>query len=543
LISGNTITVNLPAGLVSAVTGGAVTGIAANAALSGSNIVLTASGAVTAAAQTVTICGVTLGSFPTNNVKGVSVMTTMDYTTTCSATGTVGAMGQVTAVSMSMPFANRVAGNTAQSVTFAFTTATALPVSSANCNNVNSVTITFPTNFFASNAAGSCGVAATMLTATGLTGYTLSGTGSGPSSTTTFVFTGTAALPAGPYTVVIGALTLRGTATVGDDAGIKVSTSMDSQSVGAPSGPISGYQVTSVTMPSCQVSSTCQNLVIAFSSTAGTIAPGGTLAIGFTTAPVAGTPDAFMSGTALITGALAGNTITLTVNANGGAWAIGSTATITLTGMTVASTGLQTTPQYVSVGGSTNAYSMMYMPTGTGKTTTTSLTVARPFPGTTNTMITVAFSTTNGIADGDVVRVFYPAGFFIGAPQFATCAGGDQYSYGATGLGSCNTLSITALGSLTSTMNYFDVTYSGIGQAAGAQTMVVSGITLSTTAVAASTTFSVVTTQNSCSAGMISTGAISNSNPGGSNAPAASTGASFFLSAAAAFACALLLLL
>ena len=343
LISGNTITIMLPNGFVSAVTAGAVTGIAANAALSGNNIVLTASGAVTATAQTVNICGVTLGSFPTNSVKGVQVMTTMDYTTTCSATGTVGTTGQVTAVSMSMPFANRVAGNTAQSVTFSFTTATALPVSSANCNAANSVTITFPNAFFASNAAGSCGVAATMLTATGLTGYTLSGTGSAPTSGTTFVFTGTAALPAAAYTVVIGALTL-GSATSGSDTGVTVQTSMDSVSVGAPSGPISGYQVTSVTMPSCQVSSTCQNVVIAFSSTAGAILPGGTLTIGFTNAPVAGTPDAFMSGTALITGALAGNTITLTVNANGGAWAIGSTATMTFTGMTVASTGLQTPP-------------------------------------------------------------------------------------------------------------------------------------------------------------------------------------------------------
>jgi hypothetical protein len=54
--------------------------------------------------------------------------------------------------------------------------------------------------------------------------------------------------------------------------------------------------------------------------------------------------------------------------------------------------------------------------------------------------------------------------------------------------------------------------------------------------------FSVVTSENSCSAGMISTGAISNSNPGGPSAPAA-TASSVFLSAAAALACALLFLL
>jgi len=306
LVTGNIVTVVLPSGLVTAVTGGAATGISATAALSGANnIALTATANVGAGLVTVVICGVTLGSLMFN--AGMGVMTTMDYITTCSVTAnaTIGTQGRVTAVSMSIPFANRVAGNTAQSATFAFTTATMLPASSTNCNAVNSVTIAFPANFFVSNAAGSCGASAAMLTVTGLTGYTLTGTGSGPSSTTTFVFTGTAALPAANYRVVIGGLTL-GAATAGGDAnsgtGITVRTSMDTASVIAPSGPISGYQVTSVTMPSCQASPSCQSIVIGFNSTVGSIPPGGTLAIGFTTAPVAGAPDAFMSGSALITG-------------------------------------------------------------------------------------------------------------------------------------------------------------------------------------------------------------------------------------------------
>jgi len=365
----------------------------------------------------------------------------------------------------------------------------------------------------------------------------LTGSRTGPTSNTQFIFTGTDALNPATYTVVIVGLTL-GAANLGDDLGIKVETSLDTISIGAPSGPISGYMVTSVTMPSsCQVSSSCQNVVIGFSSTAGSILKDGTLDITFTTAPVTGTVQAFMSGNALITGAFtAANRLRLTVQRGTWVIGIGSTAMITLTGMTV-STGLRTALQYVSVGGSTNAYSMTYMPTGTGTTTTTSLTVARPFLGVTNTMITVAFSTTNGIAQLDIVRVFYPTGFFIGTPQVATCDGGDQYTRSGTGLGSCSSLSISNPVALTTALRYFDVTYRGGGQAAGSQTMVISGITLSTTAVAPTNTFSVVTTQNSCSAGMVSTGAIS-TNPG-PGAPG-SSGASVLLSTAVAIVCSLL---
>jgi len=577
LVSSNSITVKLPFGLVTAVASNALvtpTGVISSAAFSTPNIVLTvgATGIAVAATTTVTICGVTLGSFPTNSMYGVQVTTTNDYTTICTASGTVGTpTSQVTTVSITMPFFNRIAGKTAQAVTFAFTTATEVPSVSGSCSVPNCISIAFPNGFFAANAASSCSATAATLTATGLpTGYTLSGTGTGRSTGTTFVFSGTAALPVGAYTVTISGLTLgpQYTAASGD-TGITVQTTLDAVSSGSPSGPISGYQKNSVTMPSCQ-SSTCQNFVIAFSSTAGTIAAGGTLFISFTNTnlpalgapPIAGTPDAFMAGSALITGAIdtTAKTLTLTVSSTGGAWAISNTAatTLTLTGMTVGSTLMTSAPttiyNYGSIGTSTPAYSMPFMPTGLGKTTTTSLTVARPFPGVTNTMITVAFSTTSGIASESTIRVFYPTGLFIGIPQVGTCVMTSSYSLSASGLAACNTLTPSATGVLatvstptdsaaTTSMSYSDVTYSGTATAAGPQTVVLSGVTLSTTAVAASTTLSVVTTQNSCSAGMISTGAISNSNPGGSNAPAASTGASFFLSAAAAFACALLLLL
>jgi len=561
LASGGFITITIP--LVTGGTNGAVTGITATAAISSGSIVLTVgAGGLAAGVATVVICGVTLGSYTTNNLVGVVVSTTMDYTSTCSATGTVGTQqGTVTAVSMTIPFANRMAGTT-QTVTFSFTTATALPASSSNCGAANSVTIYFPTSFFVDNGVGACSAAAAALSVSGLTGYALSANAIGPTSSTTFVLTGTGPLPAATYTVIISSLKL-GAQMVGVDSGslsIRVKTSMDAVSSGSPSGPISGYQVTSVTMPSsCQASNTCQSLVIAFSSTAGSIAAGTNLVISFTApAPFSGTADAFMVGNALITpGAVASNSITLAVSR--AAWAIGATTTITFTSLTVVSSGLQSTTSsvaainYVSVGGSTPAYSMMFSPTGTGKTTTTSLTVARPFPGVTNTMATMVFSTTMGISTGNVIRVFYPTGFFIGTPQVGTCGSmSDSYPFGASGLGVCSVLSVTDMGVVAAvmtptgpaaqSMSYIDVTYTGTGQAAGSQTFMFSGATLSATAVSASSTFSIVTTQNSCSAGMISTGAISNSNPGGPSAPAAA-GTSLLLSAAAALACALLLLL
>jgi len=576
LVSSNTITVTFPSLLVTAVASNSLvtpTGVFSGAQFSSGNIVLTvgATGIAATTTTTVTICGVTLGTFATNSMYGVQVTTTNDYTTVCIASGTVGApASQVTAVSMTMPFFNRIAANTAQTVTFAFATATAVPAVSGSCSAPNFVSIVFPNNFFVANVASSCGVAIATVTAIGLpAGYTLSGTGTGPSSGTTFVFTGSAALPVAGYTVTISGLTLGAqyTAATGD-TGITVQTTLDAVSSGSASGPISGYQVNAVTMPSCQ-SSTCQNFVIAFSSTAGTIAPLGTLVISFANLPIlnapsvalpiGGTPDAFMAGSALITGAIdtIAKTLTLTVTALGGAWVISNTAatTLTLTGMTVAITGLQSTPQSyynaVSVGGSTPAYSMPYMTTGSGKTTTTSLTIAKPNPGVTNTMITIVFSTTNGIATGSVIRVFYPTGFFIAIPQVGTCMRTSSYTLGASGLAACSTLTPSVNGVLatvltttgpaaTPSMSFIDVAYSGTTTAAGPQTVIMSGITLSATVMPASSTFSVVTTENSCSAGMISTGAINNA--GGPSAPA-STGASFVLSAAAAFACALLFLL
>ena len=522
LVNGNTININFNQnnaqnGFIQAVTSEAVIGIAANAALasSGNSIVLTVTGStVTAGVVMVTICGVTLGFFPVNNLYGVSVTTSQDFTTTCSPTGTVAAVnGQVTSVSMTIPWANRIAGNSVQA-TFSFTTQTMLPSSIANCYNLNSVNITFPSNFFVPVAQNSCGVTA-RLSATGLPGFTLVGIVDTSASTATFVFVGNTSLPAGAFVVVIGGLTL-GSATAGSDTGVTVQTNMDAASAGSPSGPISGYKVIYATMQSCQVSTSCQSLIVTFMSNAGPIAPGGTLSITFTTVPVAGIPDAFMSGSALITGILTGNTLALKVNAFGGSWNIGNgPVIITLTGMTAASIGLQSTSQYVSVGGSTPAYSATYMPTGAGVTKTSSLIIDSAFIGVKNTQATISFTTTNVISNGDVIRTYLPAGFFVRAPQVMNCTGvTSSYKMIATGLGTCSALAVTDYKLLNDSTLIFDMIYSGTGLPSGNITIVLSGVTLPNTNVSSTNTFAVITTQNSCSSGFAATGYIQNCFPG-----------------------------
>ena len=99
---------------------------------------------------------------------------------------------------------------------------------------------------------------------------------------------------------------------------------------------------------------------------------------------------------------------------------------LTLTGATVLSIDLQSSPRHLSIG--ENARSNSLSTTGTGKNTTTSLTIARPFPGVNNTQMTIVFSTTSGIASGNVIRVPYPTGFFIAPPpQVGTCVQVDSY--------------------------------------------------------------------------------------------------------------------
>jgi len=255
--------------------------------------------------------------------------------------------------------------------------------------------------------------------------------------------------------------------------------------------------------------------------------------------PFSGTPYAMLIGGALVTSsAVSSGTITLTVDSGSAAWSLGATTTITLSGLTLTATSGYTTST-ISVGGSTSAYSATYVASSTGTTTTSPLALTRAVPSTQNTQATVTFSTTNGISSGDTIRIYFPAGFFIATPFDSSCGGiTPRYVISATGLGTCNVLSVNQ----NINNGYIEVTYVGPGTAAGAQSIVLSGVTLSTTEKAATNTFYVVTSSSACSAGPVSTGSISNSNPGGPGAAAAS-GVNLVLSAAAALAVAALLLL
>jgi hypothetical protein len=180
-----------------------ILGIGASAKFYKDNITMTLTQATAAAAvYVVTICGVKLGPFPVNNPYGFAVSTSKDYTTTCSETGTISAVqGRVRSVSMSIPWADRLVGNTLQSVLFTFTTQTDIPAAQFNCAASNGVTISFPAKFFESNAAPGCPStsASGHVVATGLEGYALTASGAAPASDSTFVLTGVAALPAAAY--------------------------------------------------------------------------------------------------------------------------------------------------------------------------------------------------------------------------------------------------------------------------------------------------------------------------------------------------------
>jgi hypothetical protein len=270
----------------------AITDAGINTQQSSTVFIVTATGSVPAGPQTVTLCGLTLNTFLTSAPCGVSVSTNKDWTTTFAATGTIGraSSGQVYAVSLSIPWSNRIAGATGQAATFAFSTVTPLLAGQAN-----SITITFPNGFFAPNAVPPCGATA-VITATGIPGYTFAATQ--PTSPTTFVLTSTAALPAAAYVMTFSGLTF-GTATEGLDSGINVKTSIDTASINAPSGPLSGYQVTAFTLPTCvaSVSQTCQSASVTFLSNADAIAPGSSLTITFSSSgsgtPILGTPGQF----------------------------------------------------------------------------------------------------------------------------------------------------------------------------------------------------------------------------------------------------------
>jgi hypothetical protein len=376
---------------------------------------------------------------------------------------------------------------------------------------------------------------------------------------------------AGVQGVTISGITF-GVATNGVDTGVTVKTQtgspladVDRVSDGVPSGDLSGFMVKSVKTNGC--GQACSTLTIVFSSLAA-FNPSGTdlITIVFPSGTsFDGTPSKFNMGGAvssgqqvLVTPSVSSNTIILTPSAfNKFPTFDGTDVTIILSGpfrivSTLATTlATRVSMNIVSAGTGTRTNQAMYMATGQGTTTTTQLSITRPFPGVTNTVVTVGFTTTSAIDEGDVVRIFFPTGFFIAAPAVTTCddAPTRGYTMKASDGSSCNKLTPENVGStgepitvltVGSTTSYFDVTYTTGSSAAGKQSIVLSGVTLSAAAAPSSVAFYVVTTQDTCSAGMIATGAISNSNPGGPSAPGASTGTGVLLSLAVAIMCSLL---
>ncbi len=305
---------------------------------------ITVNASVPAGPQTITLCGLTFNNFGAGipSSCGVSVTTNKDWTTTYVSSGTIPGTipGRVTGVSLTIPWANRIAGRSSQTVTFAFTTQTQLPEGGA-------ITITFPSDFFVDNAQ-TCGDTPPISVAVaGVPGYSLENS-AGPSSSTQFVLRG-GRLPAGPYVAIFTGVTF-GASTAGSDTGIQVQTSVDAISSGSPSGPLSGFQVTAFTLPSCVAAPpeqrTCSTASITFLSNIPRLSPTQALIITFGvpaggSAPIIGDPDQFITSTgALITGQFTsgptGTTITLTVQAGFGDWEfVNGPNTITLAGVSI----------------------------------------------------------------------------------------------------------------------------------------------------------------------------------------------------------------
>jgi hypothetical protein len=508
-------------------------------------IVFSLNSTVAAGPQSITFCGLILFPFPSNQLCGVSVTTSRDYTTVFAQTGIIGQPngGQVSGVSMVIPWSNRIAFSTQQNATFTFTTATSMVTSGF-------ISMMFPSNFFVPNAASACGgLAPTPISVavSGIPGYTM------VSQNSNSFFLSGGSLAAGTYTATLTGLTF-GAATVGFDTGISISTQRDSASFGATSGPLSGFQVTGFSLPSCQIlPNTCQSATLSFLSNAGPVSPGQQLIIHFTgqSPLVAATPSVInpiQIGNAYITGTVTSQsqtttTVTLTVNPNFGAFVPGSSVTtITLSGLGLSNTGL-VQPGIVTIGNanigqSTPLWSGSYYSTSSGLTNTTGLTINDPFIGAQNTQATISFTTMNPINVGDTVVVVFPTGFFIntpaapnnGCPSTApnynaaayspsgTCGNLQTCQRVFTGSGPSGSLTITP-----ATPGYSAIVVNlgqpqqqqlqpppqGVQLPAGPNTIVFTGLTMSTTAVAASNSIFVLTSNDACSAGMISSGSIS----------------------------------
>jgi len=558
LVSGSTITIGYPTNFLAntatpTVTMATATGTTAGVPGTNSIILSTLTATLTAGSVvTITLCGVTMGSGAGSGAitTGVTVQTNRDRLA-CNTLAPIPVTNQVTAVSLTIAAAQRVAGFTNGAVTVAFKTATALLA----CTNT--IVINVPANFFVADPATPI---SSVLASTLGAGYTV------VVATDRITLTGATPVAAGVQGVTISGITF-GAATNGEDMGVTVSTNLDLVSDGVPSGDLSGFMVKSVRTNGC--GQACSTLTIAFSSLA-TSSPNAitiTFPAGTT---INGAPDKLNMGGAVAsrqqvlvtpTVPVVGgntNTIVLTPSAfNQFPTFDGTDVTITLSGaFSFSSTLAATLAQRVSMrnvasGSGTRTNEVMFMAIGMGTTTTTGLAIARPFPGVTNTQVTVGFTTTSAIAPTDTVRIFFPTGFFIPTASVTTCSATTlNFPMTAALIGSsCNTISPQGINSPSDnpirvlagnpTTSYINVLFNSGSAAAGAQSIVLSGVTLSATAMPTSNAFYVVTTRDTCSAGMFATGAISNANPGGPGTTTA-TGASVLLSITVAIVCSLL---
>jgi hypothetical protein len=559
LVSGSTITIGYPTNFLATtptptVTMATATGTTAMAPTTNSIVLSTLTATLTAGSVvTITLCGVTMGDGAGSGAvtNGVTVQTNRDRIA-CNTVAPNPVTNQVTAVSLTIAAAQRIAGVTGV-VTVSFKTATTLDA----CDNT--IQITVPANFFVADPSpATSAVVASSLGA----GYTVS------VATGSITLTGTTAVAAGVQGVTISGITF-GSATNGEDTGVTVRTLsttnvVDIVSAGAPSGDLSGFMVKSVGSNGC--GQLCSTLTIVFSSLARANL-GNAITITFPgTTTITGTPDKLNMGGLVQNGqqvlvtpsVVGGNTIVLTpsaFNINFPAFD-GSDVTIVLSGAFSFSSTLnahlatRVSMRNVATGTGTRTNEVIFMPIGMGTTTTTRLAITRPFPGVTNTQVTIGFKTTSPIANGHDVRIFFPTGFLIPTAAVTTCSATtlDFRMTASLVRSSCNSLTVRGIVSpfdnsvnpiavvTGTTTSYLDVRFDTGSADAGAQSIVLNGVTLSATAVPTSTAFYVVTTTDTCSAGMIATGAISNPTPG---APG-STGASVLLSTTVAIVCSLL---
>jgi len=349
---------------------------------------------------------------------------------------------------------------------------------------------------------------------------------------TTLTLSTNAALAAGAYTVTLGGLTFG--ASAGLDTGLGVVTAMDTVGQG-PTGPLSGYRVDKVTVSSGCASGSCGTVAVQFTSAVAISSP---LVITFSAGSgtlIDGDSPAVMLGTALATPTVNANTVSLALT--GTTTLPAGQYTVTLVGRIQAKAAGS-----VSVGTSTPLYSQTYAGTSTA-VTTSSLSISGATPNNQAASGSIRFTTNAVVPTSGNIYITYKTGFFVVPPAVFSSTGcsATQGNIATSFTSPVACLSFEANAPVADSpsvgLTTIALTVSGTALPAGVNTISFSGARLGA-AQSSSTTFAVTTSAEICSAGNIASGSIATS-----NTPGASTAASVFLSAAAALACALLLLL